>query len=628
MSDAPPSLPPNNSWLGKFGEVRLWCFKHGAVVTKKEKPKRRETHLLLDGGKLCIPDASAEEFYAKYAEACFTKWEWLYVVEMKTEPFFTMMAEVDFKYERALDESEILAVVREMQASLASTCPATMDRRCVILTAPPDINKTDKYVKTGIHVIWRGLPVDLETANIFRTSMRLRLELAEKECRVPKPLESWSATLDPAIFEKNGLRMIRSRKAGICPECKGKSAEANREQGKGAPSTTIFCSTCQNHGKIDLGRPYDIFCAADQDGRVDSERTEALKREPLELVRSTSIRFTAQQAPTGVTKVMLDPILASQMKRERDRERSSGRKINIQATVTAAAGSVITPSSSFLSPPTSTPRRRMPLNDIPPTDEKFKAISMLIKGKPGQPELTHLKQTAIGDMYFANTSCKFCPNKGSEHATSTNFFVVRVTGLERRCYSRKPEVRAGKKFCSEWSSEREELPLNVAQVLFSRNAIDKRRTVILLDRGQSAIISAPPPRGSGVKRPLPDISPGPFDEGSSSSCPAVMYSDAAMAVAPSPYQAEITAAEFLKRIDRQGGFRLPRPITPSSSSSNLQPPSSPAPPKKRQKKSKAKVQKSATSDDEGSEDGSPRQTCYSGVSELFIVDEAKDEDKL
>lgn len=149
---------------------------HGAFVTKGGGTKKRpETHLLLDGGKLAIDPTLEDEFYRIYTRACFVENEWLYVVEMKTDPYFALMAEIDFKAENGLLDEEILSIVKSMQTAILGVTGDVpeLDRRCVVLTAPQEKDKDGKYMKSGIHIIWRGIPTDLETANLLRTAMRL-----------------------------------------------------------------------------------------------------------------------------------------------------------------------------------------------------------------------------------------------------------------------------------------------------------------------------------------------------------------------------------------------------------------------------------------------------------------------
>lgn len=515
------------TWLGKMGEFRTWCLEKGMVITKKEKPKRKETHLLLDGGKLCVPESMFAEFYEAYHACCFCKWERLYVVEMKSEPFFAMLAEVDFKFERALEESEIIAIAKTMQSGMEQLAEGIkVDTSCVVLTTNSD--KCKDAMKSGLHVVWRNMPVDLESANLFRTAMRLQLEIAESEGRIPKPLESWSNTLDPAIFDKNGLRMVRSRKAGVCPQCKGRSVEALREKGKGQQSdATMFCSSCQNQGKVDLGRPYDLLCAMNPKGEVDAERTSFLKENTRDLLLACTIRYVQKDLDKSmcITKNSLDSERVAYLQRAREKEKkgtSAARKQQQQQAEPAAAN-----------PPKPT-KQKVPLKEIPPSDEKFKIIASLIKEKTGAPDLTHLKQSSIGDLYIANTSCRFCPNKNGEHASSTNFFVIKVNGIQRRCYCMKPDLHGSESVtCRNWASAMEELPLNVAQILFSKSAIDRRKAMLLLERGQSAIMRDPPKRQRESDQLLPR------------------------------FQTEMTPEKLLSRIERQGGFKLTRSSTPA-----------------------------------------------------------------
>ena len=79
---------------GEWNSFRRWLY-HEELALKKGV-KGVETHLLLDGGKLAIPDERNEEFLIRYSRALF-EGDWTYVVETKTAPVFYMMAEFDLK---------------------------------------------------------------------------------------------------------------------------------------------------------------------------------------------------------------------------------------------------------------------------------------------------------------------------------------------------------------------------------------------------------------------------------------------------------------------------------------------------------------------------------------------------
>lgn len=93
-----------------------WCKRQNYFLTsatKKSKGETRtkETHLLLNGGRLCIPNDSHRDFIKKMAEALMHEQAWLYVVEMKTNPgrFFV---ELDLLlWDKWLTKNEIIGIL-------------------------------------------------------------------------------------------------------------------------------------------------------------------------------------------------------------------------------------------------------------------------------------------------------------------------------------------------------------------------------------------------------------------------------------------------------------------------------------------------------------------------------------
>jgi hypothetical protein len=115
-----------------------WCKEQGYMITFKENaPKVDETHLLLNGGRILIPDNAYEKFMAKMAEAIMREAAWLYVVEKKTNPgrFFL---ELDLLlWDKRLTREEILAVLVPPFSRVMRAAYPGHDIMAVICTAPP-----------------------------------------------------------------------------------------------------------------------------------------------------------------------------------------------------------------------------------------------------------------------------------------------------------------------------------------------------------------------------------------------------------------------------------------------------------------------------------------------------------
>lgn len=159
------------------------------------------------------------------------------------------------------------------------------------------------------------------------------METDQSRGSIPTPAEGWSVTLDPAVFNKNGLRMVGSRKAGICPDCKGRSIKAYKSTGTNETSeAAVFCSTCQNHGKIDLGRPYSVFYGSNQEGGIDQAYTDQLRRDPSILVKQCSIRFPSEQA-SAVTAIQLPCEVVAFLRKQSALEKAANKRSNKTTTL-------------------------------------------------------------------------------------------------------------------------------------------------------------------------------------------------------------------------------------------------------------------------------------------------------
>lgn len=149
------------------------------------------THVLMDGGQLCVPDKVLDEFYRAYLAdlACGTR---LYVVEQKTE-IFKFFVDIDFKAERALEDEDALDLCRRIHGAV--------DRgKCLVARAPPRKVK-DGEIKSGFHLHWPDLCVTRQEALGLRTRILLDLDGDE-----------WAQIIDASVYGGSGLRSLWSHK--------------------------------------------------------------------------------------------------------------------------------------------------------------------------------------------------------------------------------------------------------------------------------------------------------------------------------------------------------------------------------------------------------------------------------
>jgi hypothetical protein len=126
-----------------------WCKERGYMLAFKEggKPsaKVEETHLLLNGGRIRLPDEAHEEFLSKMAEAIFREQAWIYVVEKKTDPgrFFI---ELDLLlWDKKLTTEDILTVLLPPFSRVMREAFPDRDIKAIVCTAPISVEKVSFF---------------------------------------------------------------------------------------------------------------------------------------------------------------------------------------------------------------------------------------------------------------------------------------------------------------------------------------------------------------------------------------------------------------------------------------------------------------------------------------------------
>lgn len=138
------------------------------------KSQSRWTHLLLNGGKLLVPNEDIDLFYHEYVQSPSK----LYIIEQKTKRF-KFFIDIDSEYK--LDP-----------VKLGQEFSKIIDGgTCLIATSDP---------KFGIHFIWPQLIVDSKQARALR--MKLLAEFGQ----------DWSQIIDENVYTGPGLRMLWSYK--------------------------------------------------------------------------------------------------------------------------------------------------------------------------------------------------------------------------------------------------------------------------------------------------------------------------------------------------------------------------------------------------------------------------------
>lgn len=229
--------------IGNWNVLLTFAHQNNLMIKPGEKDKE-ETHLFLNGalgGRLSVPDDKYDDFLRAVMFASIRDDAYVYLIERQTRPIFRLFLEIDFEsLDTPLSLDQVIAdvmppFIRVVDAAYPDFEPA--QRRAVVCMAEPKVVKQISnpdgtlrdVMKTGIHVYFSGIAIDGLNAWKMRAWFLHELTMS---ANVPKPFNGWETAIDPCVFDANGLRMIWSRKAAKCPECKGKSHQILLEERK------------------------------------------------------------------------------------------------------------------------------------------------------------------------------------------------------------------------------------------------------------------------------------------------------------------------------------------------------------------------------------------------------------
>jgi hypothetical protein len=158
------------------------------------------THVFLNGGKAYVEDTheARRGFLEAYAEDVLAGRP-LYVVERAGESY-RMFADFDIDLDSTqLPTTHVPTLVSHALSCFPNDLVQVHDDEAVTVCIKP---KTENMKKIGAHLIWTHLCVNDEIARGLRDAWVAALD----------PEAAWDATIDAAVYRRNGLRMPWSRK--------------------------------------------------------------------------------------------------------------------------------------------------------------------------------------------------------------------------------------------------------------------------------------------------------------------------------------------------------------------------------------------------------------------------------
>lgn len=415
------------------------------------------THYSLVGGKYTIPHSRHQQWLKRYAlHLVQHAHEPVYFVEKRT-PIFRMHFDLDYIQPTMPTLPEVIHMVQLLSRVFKTFYPAAgstagmQDLFVAIVLKAPCLPKNGS-TKTGYHVIWPYLLVNCDQALTMRLAcITEALQQYGERCA---PQNSYDDLLDECVFMENGLRMVGSDKAKKCEMCQGK----RKVNGN-------MCTACKGLGKVCEKRVYEPYFVLDNQGELDATRLSRLTDDDSthRLVRWCSIRSAEPVPTTGYLK----PPLAMQVtyeKMAKDRKKRNMLDAAAAAGGAAAGGAIVRAHGCKW------------LEDaVDMTENKLvrEEVEAFIRTGMGCVEW---REILARRMYYSagaqrylikpfGLGCQFCLNVHRCHGSSSIYFVIDVSGIVQRCYSKK-KLDGVDPPCSKFASRRVPLPRVLLRALF------------------------------------------------------------------------------------------------------------------------------------------------------------------
>lgn len=373
-----------------FSPLRKWIIENKFFI--KHGDQRPITHLLLNGGKMCIPEEYNKEFLEMYVKEIKSGYP-QYICEVKT-PVFRFFIDLDFIEDHEIQSKTSIIYFKQIQTVMRSFYPHHDHTFFVCTTTPKRVN-TD-YIKTGIHILFKNIYINKTNAMHIRNYL---VHNFKKKFGERLSFNTWEDVIDKSVYNANGLRMIGSRKMSVCKECKGKSG------------TVENCGECGGLGKIDERRVYNIESVIDALGNLNEEALEHYNEDYLDLIFNTSI-INYENPETQITYPLdLSKISIQKTKRNKkviipnNEEKSVLDKIDKKH---------ITNENVVYSSLNTYVKRNLP--------DVYKKISFI-----------DIYQCS-DDRYIIRTDSKYCLNINREHSSNHIYLELSSQGLFQKCF--------------------------------------------------------------------------------------------------------------------------------------------------------------------------------------------------
>jgi hypothetical protein len=461
---------------GGWNQFYAWLKRNDCFVKNNKGIPKAEvfSHLLLSGGRLNVPDALHEQFYMEILQAAQVRMEPIYLVEMPTLEGFKLFCELDLVLDSKVLSTEDIRdhILPPIQTAMRTAFP-DKDTRVIVCTAESKVvtskETNNPAVKNGIHLIWPSIIVNRDIAMMVRSVMLFYLfkhTLPVEWAANGLPHEGWDASLDKAVFDKNGLRPIWSRKASICPSCHNQRGTEKTRVGF-TGSEVLVCSVCLNVGRVDDGRPYDIVdVVSDRGLDIDKSELSDLRKDWMLQLKTSSIRIVPRATPDMLCVPKLAEMpqdlrkFCETMISKGNKGMGKKRKLIDDASLDGPGtrARALASGSSLSGPPSPNPHAQAGkasddyLYSVDYSDPECTAIFGYAKEVLNVVPAT-LKRNKHKSIYIMTTWTNTCLNKGGDHKHATVYFIFNIEGIYQLCWSRTPTVyQPSGKSCKDYRS--------------------------------------------------------------------------------------------------------------------------------------------------------------------------------
>lgn len=441
---------------------------------------QQPTHLLMDGGMLVVHAHEIAEFRTKLAKS-IVEGQVNFLCEKRSAERLKLCVDIDMYSKEAYTSEQLQHVIR-IAAGVAFDLFSDSDKCLDVLVSaskPFDTEKNgEKCVKTGAHLVWENLTVDVRTAGIFRDALVQRLELSTLDA----PMGGWSLAIDSAVAKHGILRLLYAHKLADCAHCHNKK------------STRDSCQACLGKGRIDIGRPYEIkavFIKAEN--RLEPvPRASGVEAIADHLARASIHTEDAIVAINNVRPSWFEnPLMASFIADNKGRATKRSRR--------ALAGALAEGHETL----DSILDRELIRCDLAKKIQAYirsVAKKALISDAYKDIEVTQAMYANERSIIFAKTDCTYCLNTRNEHRSNTIYFEIKRCGeMRQKCFCRC-DTTVGRRHgqCSTFKSHPVNVPNKLLDELFPQTT-----HVPAVDDGGGTSDAAPPATGTSQKATVP-----------------------------------------------------------------------------------------------------------------------------